>query len=226
MKYTNIDQILTGKARNHLIALPNPISVNHYLQAEVVTAFLRLQHAARQAGFNLQPASTYRDFNRQMLIWNAKFNGKRKIHNDAGKQIDITTLTDLAKIKAILRWSAVPGASRHHWGTEIDIFDPDLLPQGQHLQLEPWEYQSNGYFVPLIKWLHQHTASFGFYFPFDGIQNSQVGEEPWHLSYHPIATQYEKIFTKTMLQTAWQNEPLAGKNCLLNHFSELFSQLK
>ena len=46
--------------------------------------------------------------------------------------------------RQILRWSALPGGSRHHWGTEIDIFDPDLLPQGQSLQLEPWEYESGG----------------------------------------------------------------------------------
>ena len=69
----NLTALLTGKSRAHLVALPNPLSDKHYLQAEVVEAFLALQAAAKQAGFNLQPASTYRDFERQLSIWNAKF---------------------------------------------------------------------------------------------------------------------------------------------------------
>ena len=88
--------------------------------------------------FNLQPASSFRDFERQQLIWNGKFSGERKVHDDAGNPLDLALLDDWQKAQAILRWSALPGGSRHHWGTEIDIFDPDLLPQGQSLQLEPW----------------------------------------------------------------------------------------
>ncbi|MCZ8486094.1 D-alanyl-D-alanine carboxypeptidase family protein [Vibrio lentus] len=26
------------------------------------------------------------------------------------------------KLSAILRWSALPGASRHHWGCDFDVF--------------------------------------------------------------------------------------------------------
>ncbi len=217
----NLANILTGKSRAHLVPLPNPLSDKHFLQAEVVAAFLKLQQAAREAGFNLQPASTYRDFERQMLIWNAKFNGERKVHDDEGKAINMAELDDWKKIQAMLRWSAIPGSSRHHWGTEIDIFDPDLVPTGQHLQLEPWEYQTGGYFEHLANWLHQNAEHFGFYFPFDGVTNTQVGFEPWHISYRPIATEYEKQFTKEILQKSWENEPLAGKACLMEHFEEL-----
>lgn len=219
--FANLTEILTGKSREHLVALPNPLSDKHFLQAQAAEAFLALQASAKAAGFNLQPASTYRDFARQMGIWNAKFQGERKVHDDDGKAIDLAPLSDWQKIQAILRWSAVPGASRHHWGTEIDIFDPDLLPEGQHLQLEPWEYQAGGYFAELANWLHQHAETFGFYFPFDGINNTQVGFEPWHISYRPLSADYEKQFNKAMLQKAWENEPLAGKACLLEHLDEL-----
>ncbi|CUU53316.1 D-alanyl-D-alanine carboxypeptidase [Actinobacillus pleuropneumoniae] len=219
----NLEQILTGKTREHLVPLPNPLSDKHFLQAEAVDAFLTLQQAAKAAGFNLQPASTYRDFDRQMLIWNAKFNGERKVHDDNGCAIDMAKLDDLQKIQAMMRWSAVPGSSRHHWGTEIDIFDPDLLPEGQHLQLEPWEYQTGSYFAPLAEWLHHNAERFGFYFPFDGIHNAKVGYEPWHISYRPISAEYEKQFNYQILQKSWQNEPLAGKACLLEHFNRLFS---
>ncbi|EFX90802.1 D-alanyl-D-alanine carboxypeptidase [Actinobacillus ureae] len=219
----NLEQILTGKTREHLVPLPNPLSDKHFLQAGVVDAFLALQQAAKEAGFNLQPASTYRDFERQMLIWNAKFNGERKVHDDSGCAIDMAKLDDLHKIQAMMRWSAVPGSSRHHWGTEIDIFDPDLLPEGQNLQLEPWEYQTGGYFAPLAEWLHHNAEYFGFYFPFNGVNNIKVGYEPWHISYRPISAEYEKLFSHEILQKSWQNEPLAGKSCLLEHFNQLFS---
>ena len=130
-------EMLTGKSREHLINLPTPHSPNHFLQAEAMKAFQGLQQSAVKNGFNLQPASSFRDFERQQLIWNGKFNGERKVHDDAGNPLDLALLDDWQKAQAILRWSALPGGSRHHWGTEINIFDPDLLPQGQSLQLEP-----------------------------------------------------------------------------------------
>lgn len=216
----NFTKILTGKTREHLVTLPNPLSDKHALQPEVVEAFLALQQAAKTAGFNLQPASTFRDFERQKLIWNAKFSGERKVHDDNGIAIDMSQLSDFKKCQAMLRWSAVPGSSRHHWGTEIDIFDPDLLPENTQLLLEPWEYLEGGYFAELTNWLHTNAEKFGFYFPFDGT-HCRVGFEPWHISYRPIAAEYETLFTDEMLKSAWQDEDVAGKACLLAHFDEL-----
>ena len=79
-------------------------------------------------------------------------------------------LDDWQKAQAILRWSALPGGSRHHWGTEIDIFDPDLLPQGQSLQLEPWEYEKGGYFFELSEFLTENLPHFDFVLPFVLLQ--------------------------------------------------------
>lgn len=214
--------ILCGKTRTHLVSLPNDLSDKHFLQAEVVEHFLQLQTAAQKAGFNLQPASTFRDFDRQKMIWNAKFSGNRKVHDDQGNSIDLTQLEEWQKCQAILRWSAVAGASRHHWGTEIDIFDPDLLPQGQSLQLEPWEYQTGGYFQQLTNWLLVNAEQFGFYFPFLEREDKQIGQEPWHLSYFPIADHYERSFSPEILQSAWQDEDLQGKACLISHLDDLF----
>lgn len=223
MKYfTNLPAILTGKSREHLVPLPNALSDKHALQAEVVNAFLQLQQAAKQAGFNLQPASTYRDFERQKMIWNAKFNGERKVHDDNGCALDLTCLDDWQKCQAILRWSAVPGASRHHWGTEIDIFDPDLLPEGQKLMLEPWEYQTGGYFQRLTNWLLVNAEQFGFYFPFMEDHGKQIGLEPWHISYFPIAEQYERSLSPEILQIAWESEDVAGKCSLSQHIDDVF----
>lgn len=53
-------EMLTGRSTEHLA----PLSGNHRLQPQAVNAFLTMQQAAREAGFDLQPASTFRDFDR------------------------------------------------------------------------------------------------------------------------------------------------------------------
>ena len=217
--------MLTGKSREHLVNLPTPNSSNHFLQAEAVKAFQGLQQSAVKNGFNLQPASSFRDFARQQLIWNGKFNGERKVHDDAGNALDLTQLDDWQKAQAILRWSALPGASRHHWGTEIDIFDPDLLPEGQSLQLEPWEYEQGGYFFELNEFLAENLPHFDFSLPFMQMPaEKKIGREPWHMSYIPLAEQAANVFTPEVLLKAWENEEIVGKNVLIAHLPEIFAQ--
>ena len=217
--------MLTGKSREHLVNLPTPHSPHHFLQAQAMKAFQGLQQRAVNNGFNLQPASSFRDFARQQLIWNGKFNGERKVHDDAGNALDLSRLDDWQKAQAILRWSALPGASRHHWGTEIDIFDPDLLPQGQSLQLEPWEYEQGGYFFELSEFLTENLPHFDFSLPFMQMPaEKKIGREPWHMSYIPLAEQAANVFTPEVLLKAWENEEIAGKNALTAHLPEIVAQ--
>lgn len=222
MKYS--DQMLTGKSCDHLVPLPCALSDKHALQAEAAKAFLGLQQSAVKNGFNLQPASSFRDFERQQLIWNNKFNGNRKVHNDAGEAIDLALLTDWQKIQSILRWSALPGGSRHHWGTEIDVFDPDLLPEGQSLQLEPWEYEKGGYFAEFSQFLLEKLPHFDFALPFMQLPaEKKIGREPWHISYLPLADKMNAQFSPEILLMSWQNEEIAGKDILVEHLSEIWS---
>ncbi|WP_308665374.1 M15 family metallopeptidase [uncultured Aggregatibacter sp.] len=218
-------EMLTGKSCAHLIHLPTPHSPNHFLQAESVKAFQGLQQSAVKHGFNLQPASSFRDFARQQLIWNGKFNGERKVHDDAGNALDLSRLDDWQKSQAILRWSALPGASRHHWGTEIDIFDPDLLPQGQSLQLEPWEYEKGGYFFELSEFLTENLPHFDFSLPFMQMPAEiKIGREPWHISYMPLAEKAKQLFSAEVLLQAWEKEEIGGKATLQQHLPQIFEQ--
>ncbi|PJG82578.1 M15 family metallopeptidase [Caviibacterium pharyngocola] len=217
------EQMLTGKSRDHLQPLPCPFSSNHFLQADAVKAFQALQKSAVKNGFDLQPASSFRDFQRQQVIWNAKFQGERKVHDDQGNALDLTALSDWEKCRMILRWSALPGASRHHWGTEIDIFDPNLLPSQQSLQLEPWEYEQGGYFFELSQWLQENLARFDFVLPFLNVpENVTIGREPWHISYLPLAQQAAQQFGSEVLLRAWQDEEIAGKPVLVAHLADIF----
>ena len=223
MKLTT--EMLTGKSRAHLIHLPTPHSPNHFLQAEAAKAFQGLQQSAVNNGFNLQPASSFRDFARQQLIWNGKFSGERKVHDDFGTALELGQLDDWQKCQAILRWSALPGASRHHWGTEIDIFDPDLLPQGKTLQLEPWEYEKGGYFFELSEFLTENLPRFDFALPFMQMpKNKKIGREPWHISYLPLAEQVAKQFSSEILTLSWQNEEIGGKTALLENLEQIFAE--
>jgi len=217
--------MLTGKSREHLVHLSTPHSTHHFLQAQAMKAFQGLQQSAVKHGFNLQPASSFRDFARQQLIWNSKFNGERKVHDDAGDALDLTHLDDWQKSQAILRWSALPGASRHHWGTEIDIFDPDLLPQGQSLQLEPWEYEQGGYFFELSEFLTENLPHFDFNLPFMQMPaEKKIGREPWHISYMPLAEKAKQLFSAEVLLQAWEKEEIGGKATLQQHLLQIFEQ--
>ncbi|MFB0953911.1 MAG: D-alanyl-D-alanine carboxypeptidase family protein, partial [Aeromonadaceae bacterium] len=68
-----------------------------------------MQQAARADGLDLALASSYRSFARQQLIWDEKFQGRRPVLDAQSQPLDIRTWGDLARIQAILRWSALPG---------------------------------------------------------------------------------------------------------------------
>ncbi|RLM27863.1 peptidase M15 [Brenneria alni] len=211
--------MLTGKNDSHLVTL----SGHHRLQPEAVLAFQALQRAAEKDGLTVQPASTFRDFNRQRLIWNEKFRGERPVMGKHGQPLDILSLDDGERCKAILRWSAMPGASRHHWGSDLDIYDPTRLPEGERLQLEPWEYEHGGYFADLNAWLSEHMHEFGFYRPYEHDLGG-VAAEPWHISYYPLAQHAEKQLTSGIILSAWQGEDIAGFNWLCQHLPHLFTR--
>lgn len=212
-------EMLTGRSTDHLA----PLSGHHRLQPAAVAAFLAMQQAALEAGFSLQPASTFRDFERQQAIWNGKFCGERPVLDKDSRPIDITPLSAAERCEAILRWSALPGASRHHWGSDLDVYDPSLLPAGQKLQLEPWEYEQGGYFYPLNQWMTDHMAEFGFYRPFTE-EGDGVAVEPWHLSYRPLAREAEHLLTPALLLAAWKDKDIAGAAWLEEHLPSIFSR--
>lgn len=211
--------MLTGKTRDHLA----PLSGGHFLQPDAVVAFTAMQHAAAAAGFRLEPASTFRDFDRQRAIWNQKFHGKRPLLNKNGHPLDPSVLGVAERCEAILRWSALPGASRHHWGSDLDVYDPTRVPAGERLRLEPWEYEADGYFATLNAWLTANMARYGFNRPY-ATDRGGVSVEPWHISYAPLANQAAQQLTTEVILNAWQGEDIAGQAWLSEHLSALFSR--
>jgi len=178
----SLDQ-LTGRARSHLSEVLGPPCVLH---KEVVAPFLAMQAAAAADGIDLEAFSTFRDFDRQLGIWNGKFRGERPMQDRSGNALDAMALPPAERVTAILWWSALPGASRHHWGTDFDVVDARAKPAGYKLQVVPAEYLAGGPFHRLTTWLDTHMHAFGFFRPY-GTDRGGVAPEPWHLSYAPVA---------------------------------------
>jgi LAS superfamily LD-carboxypeptidase LdcB len=199
---------LTGLDESHLVILPD----GHRLQAEVAQAFGALQADARQAGFELAIASSFRPFSRQLAIWNGKASGMRPVHDDQGRVVLIERLSPAQQLHAILRFSALPGTSRHHWGTDLDVYDAAAVAPDYRVQLSPQEVAVGGVFDPLHCWLDERMAagaSHGFYRPYDKDRGG-VAPERWHLSYAPLSTACAAQFRSDMLAACWDCEAAAG----------------
>lgn len=200
-------QQLTGREESHLVDLP----CGHRLQPAAARAFGLLREEAREAGFELAIASSFRSYTRQLAIWNGKASGRRGVHDDAGQDVDMAALSASGQLHAILRYSAIPGISRHHWGTDLDIYDAGALPDGYELQLSPAEVATGGMFDALHCWLDRRMAageSYGFFRPY-AHDRGGVAPERWHLSYAPISQSCQGELTGAALLDCWDcEEPL------------------
>jgi LAS superfamily LD-carboxypeptidase LdcB len=189
---------LTGRSRNLIVDLETPSCSLHHA---VVEPFLALRAAAATDGIDLLPVSSFRDFSRQLAIWNGKCRGERALRGRDGQLLDATLLDEDALVDAILQWSALPGTSRHHWGTDLDVIDGTVLPPGYRVQFIPGEYAADGVFSVLSRWLDAHAEGFGFYRPY-GSYRGGVQPEPWHLSHAETAESALAQFSVEVLQQA------------------------
>ena len=214
------DGELTGQSRTHIADVSDPDCALHN---QVIVPFLNLRRAALADGFDLVPQSSFRDFSRQLMIWNQKFSGVRPTVDAAGLPLDTSKLDAAERIAAILLWSALPGASRHHWGTDVDLIDRHAVARGFAVQLTPQEFAPGGPFAALSEWLADNAARFGFFRPFRGVL-SGVQPEPWHFSFAPIAENARRRLTAGVLHRAITAAPLLGKEAVLARLDELHAR--
>jgi len=168
------------------VSSPHTYKDGIYLQKDTYEAFKQMHEAARKEGINLVIISATRTFNRQKQIWENKWNGKTRV---GGKNLKTAIPDPVERAITILTYSSMPGTSRHHWGTDIDInsVTPSYFKSGKGLK----EYQ----------WLMENAQSFGFCQPYQekGIRR-QTGyeDEPWHWSYTPLSCKYLKDYMQTV----------------------------
>lgn len=192
--------LLLGKGEPKLMGSPNP------LLEEVYHAFVRMQHKAALEGITIEIVSAYRSYNRQQAIWNRKFTANK----NAG-------YTPIENIQKIIEYSTLPGTSRHHWGTDLDIIDGSVPKEGDVLLTE--KFYDNGPYAQLREWLESNAADFGFIAPYTKDSNRKgFYYEPWHYSYAPLAKKYLNDYLKLDLQTSLKAPNLLGKEALNSAF--------
>ena len=162
---------------NFIVGKQNNISLTsqHNLIPAVEDAFNKMQSDALKEGISIQIVSAYRNFKRQQYIFLKKYNKY--------KQKGLSEKQTLAKIT---EYSTIPGTSRHHWGTDIDIVQ-QLTKMPRNLLVEK-NYSNEGDFCPMKQWMDQNAYKYGFYLVYTENKNrTGFKHEPWHYSYAPIS---------------------------------------
>lgn len=211
---------ITGRVRTHVIQFDEP---RFAARREVGEAFLEMRAAARRDGFDLTPFSTFRDYRTQLRIWNGKFSGKKPLYDIDGNVRDFSRLSPHEIIDYILNWSALPGGSRHQWGTEIDVVDAATMPDGYEPKLLPEEVRPGGIFHALHGWLDANIEKYGFFRPYKFFKGGMY-PEPWHLSYAPLSMEAVKLVTPELLTRVTAEAEILGKDLVLERIPEIYSQ--
>jgi LAS superfamily LD-carboxypeptidase LdcB len=213
-------QELTGRVATHVRDVPE---LQSRLHVDAVAAVRELREAAARAGIELTIVSSFRDFARQTAIWNGKFRGERPLLDRTGAALDAANLDEKAKVDAILLWSALPGASRHHWGTDFDVIDRAAVPSDYRPQLTTEEFAPEGPFARLNDWLGLNLGQLGFFRPYR-TDRGGVHPEPWHLSYAPVAGPALTALTLDVLYEAIDKSELLGREHVLTRLPEIHAK--
>jgi len=196
--------------RNQLIGLGNPDIVgNSYtskMHKETVIALAKMKTAAVIESIRIEVVSAYRSFERQ-----------KEIYEDKYQRFIIQGLSPTEAIEKIVEYSTIPGTSRHHWGTDIDIIDSNAI-QPENVLLAK-HFHGKGPYCKLKEWLDEHAESFGFYEVYtDDPHRKGFEYEPWHLSYAPISRPMMKAYIELDLKAVLREEKIIGNE----HFTDDF----
>jgi LAS superfamily LD-carboxypeptidase LdcB len=208
-----MEKQLLGRDQCHLVDFHN-----HKIHKDVKNDLQNLIDRANSVGHKLTLASSFRSFERQLSIWNEKATGKRVLLDSDSKPLDISKLSAKQKLFAILRWSAVPGFSRHHWGTDFDIYDSATIDETYKLRLDPEEYLT-GPFTGLTNWLTENMQH--FFRPYS-TERGGVYPEPWHISHKTIAKRYFSMLSYDFFINSVKQMDIELKQALLENGDEVY----
>jgi len=169
------------------------------LRKEAHDAFVDMKKAAYQAGIDIKIVSSYRSFAHQQAIFERKFIAYTE--DDA--------LEPLQAIDKIIEYSTIPGTSRHHWGTDMDITDGYIQTEGDVLVAE--KFEPGGPFERLKNWMDEHAGKFNFHIVYtDNPKRRGFKYEPWHYSYAPLSIPMLASYRKKNILLLLENEDFLG----------------
>ncbi len=152
------------------------------LRKEAFESFRKMWEAARKDSVPLKIISSTRTFFQQKAIWEAKWSRFAK-----------TTPDPTARAVRIMEYSAMPGASRHHWGTDIDLND-----------LNNPAFEAGGKYASVYDWLQKNAHRFGFcqpYTPKGAERPHGYNEEKWHWTYQPLSAPMLEAYSRQINDT-------------------------
>lgn len=142
-----------------------------YMRKAAYKAFRQMWRAAQKEGVALTIISAFRSNHYQKGIWNRKWQAQNS--------------APAVRVQNIMQYSSMPGISRHHWGTDIDI-----------------NALNNSYFESArgrreYQWLQKHAVEYGFFQPysaFNTYRDRGYHEEKWHWSYYPTSSVLQRAY--------------------------------
>ena len=172
------------------------------MQEEVYEAYERMRQAAAKEGIDIKVVSAHRSYHRQREIWNAKY-----------KTLTLQGLPAKDAIQEIITYSTLPGTSRHHWGTDIDIIDNANPQSGDVLLAE--KFYGDGPSSALRSWMNRNAADYGFLEVYTDHPNRKgFAHEPWHYTYHSLSKAYLEVLTNQVISEITKDEQLLGRKFL------------
>ncbi len=150
------------------VGIPYSARAGMMLRKEALEAFKKMFAAAKKEGISLNIISSTRNFAQQKKIWEDKW---IRFAKDAPAPKD--------RALKILEYSSMPGSSRHHWGTDMDLND-----------LNNAAFEAGGKYEKVYTWLTAHAHEYGFGQPYTAGRPTGYNEEKWHWSYLPLSRDF------------------------------------
>ncbi len=182
------------------------------LRDEAFLQFNMMRIAAKEKGFNIHVVSSYRNYTHQNGIW------ERKYKNFRGQG-----LSHEKTISKIIEYSTIPGTSRHHWGTDLDIIDSTKgIPNNP---LSETHFNEGGRMRNFKLWLDENAEKFGFYLVYTNKEGRKgFAYEPWHFSYKPISLKMLKEYKELDIKKILLSNKLMGSENFSDEFIEKYTR--
>lgn len=180
------------------------------LRKEANESFIKMRNEALKDGIKIQVVSSYRSYEHQKRIWSRKYN---KFIGEG--------LPPEAAILKIIEYSTIPGTSRHHWGTDIDIIDGNV-PEPKDV-LNENHFVKGGVYVKLKKWMDKNADSFGFCLVYtDEVDRKGFKYEPWHYSYRSTSSRMLDEYLDIDIQNFLKKDKLLGSEYFTSEFIQKY----
>ncbi|MCV6629582.1 MAG: D-alanyl-D-alanine carboxypeptidase family protein [Flavobacteriaceae bacterium] len=185
---------------------PSLYGNKYSLLSDVQKAFQKMKSAAYEDGISLKVVESYIDFETLALQWDIAF-----IEANEGRKLPEKIIDEMVETIPI------PGTSRHHWGTEVDLIQDLRTYQGEALQIE--HFEPDGAFFEMHQWLQKNAADYGFYMVYTKHKKRKgMRYKPWQYSYAPLSKLYLKGLLRIPLMRIIPSLDVEGTS----HFSPSF----